>query len=79
MLYVVLEHAVRGYSPMSTTDTSLTDLFATPAAEPQPCTVCGGEGLYPVHDQSGVQLYSIRCPHCGGSGTEDPDSTPRCH
>ncbi len=47
-------------------------LVDEPLLPPLPCIICGGEKTYPVYALDGIQLYSIRCPHCRGSGMEDP-------
>jgi DnaJ-class molecular chaperone len=32
------------------------------------CSVCNGEGTYPIIDTYGVERYTIQCPECYGSG-----------
>lgn len=39
------------------------------------CDVCNGSGDYPVINQHGTHLYSIRCPECFGDGNGHEDET----
>lgn len=37
------------------------------------CEVCGGDGLYPIHDMHGRERFSIQCPECFGAGRSDEE------
>lgn len=36
------------------------------------CEVCNGDGIYPIIDRHGKELYGIRCPECDGDGLASP-------
>jgi hypothetical protein len=41
------------------------------------CDVCQGLGTYPIHNQSGTQLYDIQCPDCFGTGETEEENLAR--